>query len=175
MIPIDDDDEDAATANRRKGSHTVQDITNPSTPKCKAPDPAVYAVLELLAETFPACFVVYEGRRRPLKIGIHLDALAVLAGVVTPEELSAALGVYTHNRVYRSRLVAGAVRVDLNGQSAGVVTPEQAVPCRKPTPPVATRAQTAHEPAPRRLGLADLRAAARQQIIKETKSTTTRC
>jgi sRNA-binding protein len=46
-------------------------------------DPTVGAVLELLAETFPACFSVYEVRRRPLKVGIHTDILKGLDGAVT--------------------------------------------------------------------------------------------
>ena len=142
-----------------------------------AHDPAIFAVIELLAEAFPKCFAIFEQRRKPLKVGIHTDILAALDGVITPEELSRALGIYAANKWYRESLVAGATRIDLNGQAAGVVTPEQALPYRKPTPPVATRAQTAHAPASRRLGLADLRAAARQRINnKETKSTTTcRC
>ena len=142
----------------------MQDTINPSTPKCKGGhDPAVFAVIELLAETFPKCFVIFEQRRRPLKIGIHLDVLAALDGAVTAEELSRALGIYAANKWYRESLVAGATRIDLNGQAAGVVTPEQALPYRKPTPPVAPRALTAHAPPPRRLGLADLREAARRR------------
>ena len=53
---------------------------------------AVTAAIALLAETFPECFSVYEGRPRPLKIGIHLDILAAVNGALTPLELSKALG-----------------------------------------------------------------------------------
>ena len=35
------------------------------------------AAIVLLAERFPARFFVYEGRRRPLKIGIHNDRSAI--------------------------------------------------------------------------------------------------
>jgi sRNA-binding protein len=38
----------------------------------------VAAVIALLAETFPKCFSVYQGRRRPLKLKI------VDAGVILP-------------------------------------------------------------------------------------------
>ena len=48
------------------------------------------AVIELLAETWPECFSIWEKRRRPLKIGIHRDVLAALDGAVTPVELSRA-------------------------------------------------------------------------------------
>src|SRR5262245_45967863 len=37
----------------------------------KLRDTAVAAVIALLAERYPKCFSVYEGRRRPLKLGIH--------------------------------------------------------------------------------------------------------
>ncbi len=36
------------------------------------------AGIELLAKAFPHCFAVYQGKRRPLKIGIHLDIVARL-------------------------------------------------------------------------------------------------
>jgi hypothetical protein len=94
---------------------------------------AVAAAIELLAETFPACFSVYEGRRRPLNVGIHHDIRAMLDGAITPVELGKALRAYVSNGVYRRRLVAGAVRIDLNGQPAGVVTPEQVAPPRPRT------------------------------------------
>jgi ProQ/FINO family len=37
---------------------------------------AATAAIVRLAELYPKCFSVYEGRRRPLKIGIHKDILA---------------------------------------------------------------------------------------------------
>jgi sRNA-binding protein len=130
----------------------------PDGTKCKARrDPAIGAVLELLVEMFPKCFALFEQHRRPLKINIHSDILALLDGAVTGQELYRALSIYTGNRVYRRRLIAGAVRIDLNGQPAGVVTPEQAQPRRKVTVPAA------HAAAPRRLTLADLREAAKRR------------
>jgi ProP effector len=87
----------------------------------------VEAVLELLCELFPKAFVRYQARRRPLKIGIHNDLLAVLDGAVTAAELSHALRIYVSNRVYRERLREGAIRIDLNGEPAGTVAPEHAI------------------------------------------------
>ena len=138
----------------------------------RLPDPAISAVLELLTETYPKCFALFERRRRPLKIGIHEDILVALAGAVTPEELSAALRVYVTNGVYRSRLIAGATRIDLAGEPAGVVTPEQVPPpprrIHKAAAPVKTQAESRlsaaadkPEKARLRLSLADLRAAAK--------------
>ena len=135
------------------------------------PRAAVYAALDLLCETFPACFQRYERRRRPLKIGIHVDILAALDGVITPQELGLALAIYVGNKVYRSGLVAGAVRIDLNGQPCGAVTIEQAAPVPPHSPRAPRRAAPAAPPvtpeveapaAPNgRLSLAGLRAAAR--------------
>ena len=138
----------------------MQNPLSPPASECKVAlrDPTITAVLELLAETFPACFSIYEQRRRPLKIGIHFDILAALDGAVAPKELSRALAVYAGNNSYRSSLVAGATRIDLNGQPAGVVTPKQVRLSRKAAPPVDTHAQ-----APRRLTLAGLREAARRR------------
>lgn len=84
-------------------------------------DHAVDAAIALLAETWPACFAVYERRRRPLKIGIHHDVLAALDGAVTPRDLRR----YVHNRHYLWRMVVGAVRVGLDGNPAGAVTSDQ--------------------------------------------------
>lgn len=73
------------------------------------PDQTIAAVLELLAETWPKCFSIYEARRQPLKVGVHHDILAALDGAVTAAELSRALRVYTGNKVYRSRVHPGAM------------------------------------------------------------------
>jgi mono/diheme cytochrome c family protein len=73
------------------------------------PDQTIAAVLELLAETWPKCFSIYEARRQPLKVGVHHDILAALDGAVTAAELSRALRVYTGNKVYRSRVRPGAM------------------------------------------------------------------
>jgi sRNA-binding protein len=94
----------------------------------RRPDPDVGALLDLLTETCAAAFSVYEKNRRPLKVGIHEEILAALDGAVTRTELARALRAYVSNPVYRSRLVPGAVRVGLDGASAGTVTAEQAKP-----------------------------------------------
>src|SRR5262249_48298922 len=63
----------------------------------KASETTVAAVIALLAETFPKCFSVYQPRRRPLKLKIHLDIQAALDGAITPLELHKALGIYCSN------------------------------------------------------------------------------
>jgi sRNA-binding protein len=88
----------------------------------------------------------------------------------------AALRVYTANKVYRSRLVAGVARIGLDGEPAGVVAenemrgPAVAVAAaaamnRATAAPdlgagVSTRTTSA---APKRISLADLRAAAQRR------------
>jgi sRNA-binding protein len=70
-----------------------------------------------------------------------------------PADLGLALKLYTSNKIYRSRLIAGAARIGLDGEPAGVVAPEQVPQPRKTAPPPCS--------APKRLSLADLRIPAR--------------
>jgi hypothetical protein len=137
--------------------------TPPENTTIRLPDPQTTACIELLAETFPKCFAIYEARRKPLKIGIHLDILAAFDGAVTPIELSRALRRYTGNKLYQSRLRAGAIRVDLNGDPAGTVTPEQAVTPR-PRSPKTTPAPSPKS-TPSRLTLSDLRKAGKRRAM----------
>jgi ProP effector len=91
-----------------------------------ARDLAADAVLTLLAETWPTRFVVHEKRRRPVQLGIHHSILAALDGAVTPQELRRALRYYIGNTWYLRAIVAGAARIDLEGNPAGAVTAEEA-------------------------------------------------
>lgn len=102
--------------------------------------------IEMLARRWPKCFSVYQGRRRPLKIGIYNDLLTALGDGISPQVLSLALRVYTVNHCYRGQLKLGAVRVDLNGDPAGVVTADQVPqikkkPARAPKPVAPTMAE----------------------------------
>jgi len=143
-------------------------------------DQRLTAALELigiLAERFPAAFAIKPYHRRPLKLGIHVDILAQLGDMTSPRDLSTALRIYVGNIGYLKALVAGADRIDLNGMPAGTVTAEHAdiakaqyerqrekrkarqivAPVVEPPKPVADVTPSAQ----RRLGLADLRAAAK--------------
>jgi hypothetical protein len=83
-------------------------------------DPTIRAVLELLAERWPSAFSIYEARRRPLKIGVHLDILAALDDAVTADELGRAACLYRQQglpqsprrrrRAHRARWRAGRRR-----------------------------------------------------------------
>jgi ProP effector len=131
---------------------------------------AVAAVIALLAETFPKCFSVHEGRRRPLKLKIHLDIQAALDDAVTPAELHKALGTYCSNPVYLGHTRKGAWRLDLDGNPAGTVTAEEeahaqatlaGIEAKKARRAAAKAAVQPTIPQPaKRLSLADLKAAA---------------
>ena len=89
------------------------------------------AVIELLADTWPGTFSVYEARRRPLAIGVHVALLEALDGAVTPAELSRALAVYTANGSYlRSLARRAAVRIGLDGAPVASVSAEDAASAR---------------------------------------------
>ena len=82
------------------------------------------AIIERLAETWPAAFSVFQERRRPLRIGIREDILAVLE--IDPRELGLALGIYCRNQAYLRAIARRHDRVDLAGQVVDTVTAEQA-------------------------------------------------
>jgi sRNA-binding protein len=96
-----------------------------TSPLLKLPNPTVAAVIALLAERWPGAFSIHEKKRRPLKIGIHLDVMAAIDGAITHAELSRALGCYVANGAYLSRLREGAKRIALDGEPSGTVTAEQ--------------------------------------------------
>jgi sRNA-binding protein len=89
---------------------------------CDHTNPA--SLIALLEERWPQCFALYQARRKPLKIGIHLDVIAALAGEVEESAIRKALAVYTNNVWYLKTLKVDAVRIDLDGVRAGVVTKE---------------------------------------------------
>jgi ProP effector len=80
------------------------------------------AALTCLAERFPQTFV-REGHQphRPLKVGIAADLVARCVELER-RKLTAALSAYTQRIVYRKAMVAGAARVDLDGNPAGEVS-----------------------------------------------------
>src|SRR5262249_14139054 len=145
-------------------------LQGPST--CQKREQAIAAAITLLAETFPKAFFVYQERRRPLKLGIHLDILAVLDGVITPAELHRALGFYCSNPSYLGHLRKGAWRIDLDGKPAGAVSDDEAahakivlakIKTKGEARAVAAKAQAPQAQSPsatKRLSLADLKAAA---------------
>jgi ProQ/FINO family len=54
--------------------------------------------------SFPKCFFQFEGRRQPLKLGIHSDLEASLGDAIGSKTLRKALRVYVANLVYLKRI-----------------------------------------------------------------------
>jgi ProP effector len=77
--------------------------------------------LATLAEWFPAAFTLHL----PLKAGIHLD-LRERASAITNLEIAEALRNHCGALPYRLALKEGATRIDLDGETVGVVTAEEA-------------------------------------------------
>jgi len=127
---------------------------------------AIAATIALLAELYPKCFSVYQERRRPLKLGIHLDIQAALDSIITPAELHQALGYYCSNSAYLSSTRTGTERLDLNGEPAGAVTADEEAHAKLVLARIRTKqkartvAAKAQAPPTKRLSLADLKTAA---------------
>jgi sRNA-binding protein len=83
------------------------------------------AVIKMLCDRFPQTFSLEGRRRRPLKLGVHADALAALDGAVSARDLHSAMRAYTSAASYLRTLSAGACRIDLDGKPFGAVTGEE--------------------------------------------------
>ena len=82
----------------------------------------VEAVLVRLAEAFPKTFILEKYQpHRPLKVGIAADLMG-RCPELDHRKVSVALAVYTRRVMYLRSLVAGAVRVDLDGKPCPPVT-----------------------------------------------------
>jgi ProP effector len=93
-------------------------------PKAIAGNPKLPPFLDVLVKRFPLAFNLRD--RKPLKIGIAQDILAVFVGDSTCSNsaLRKALRYYVMGRGYLMALVSGAARIDLDGNGAGEVSPE---------------------------------------------------
>ena len=82
-------------------------------------------LIAYLCECFPACFIL-DGEAKPLKIGIFQGLAKRLADdpKVSKTLLRSALRQYTSSWRYLHGVKAGATRVDLDGNEAGVLTEE---------------------------------------------------
>ena len=165
-------------------SHSVdtQDHKPPPLSEKKVP-----AVLACIAEWFPQAFVSEKYLpHRPLKIGIHID-LKARCPALSERECGAVLHRYVTRTMYLRACVAGAPRIDLDGNMSGEVTAAEAqhaaarlaeilaararkqelIKSRAPAQPAAPRKkekpQEEKPPAPQRDGLAALREAAKRR------------
>jgi ProP effector len=147
--------------------------TNGADDKRAAQIAAARAVIALLAERWPRCFFVYEKRRKPLKIGVHLDVMAALGDTVSRTQLGIGLRYYVGNHCYLKACREGADRIGLDGQPSGKVSADEAKNSAASLAGRLAKKQTKkNAPAspaiaatPKRITLDDLRAAAarRQQ------------
>lgn len=98
---------------------------------------AQYGV-ELLKAHFPACFKDLK-EIQPLKIGIKQDLVKHLGAredIVIGDKacMVSSLAYYVNSPSYHKRVIEGAVRLDLGGNPAGVITVDEAqysLECRK--------------------------------------------
>ena len=90
------------------------------------PKQEVQAALADLAARYPQTFVLEKYQpHRPLKVGIAADLLE-RCPELDHHKINVALTVYTRRVMYLRSLVAGAARVDLDGNPAGEVTARDA-------------------------------------------------
>jgi sRNA-binding protein len=119
----------------------------------------------------PAAMALLAERFRPLKIGINADVVVAMAGTMTARDVATALRFYTGSVLYQRALTAGAGRLDLDGNLAGTVTPQEeaaalakqrAWTVRKGAG-AANTAKAKPVAGPKRLTLADLKQAAKER------------
>ena len=89
-------------------------------------------VISYLAQKFPLCFIA-EGEAKPLKIGIFQDLVKRLEDdtTVSKTQLRSALRLYTTSWRYLHGVKVGAERVDLDGNTCGVLDQEHVDFARK--------------------------------------------
>ena len=79
------------------------------------------ATIARLAQLYPACFYAARQQRRPLKVGIRRDLVALDLGIGR-RELDSALAWYVNGIGYLQSLRVGADRIGLDGAPVGVVS-----------------------------------------------------
>jgi ProP effector len=99
--------------------------------RSKPVDPVVLTIGKL-QKRFPKAFPKNPSPKVPLKIGIFEDLLAHATEMaLTETELRAAIKIWCRGSRYWTAMVEGAIRVDLSGEEAGRVSPEDGVRATK--------------------------------------------
>ncbi|WEX74814.1 ProQ/FinO family protein [Sinorhizobium numidicum] len=104
------------------------------------------ALFGYLSEKWPDAF--NANAPKPLKIGIRADIRA-LDSELSDEDLSRALRAYTRTGKYLAQLLAGAMRVDLEGKAAGEVTEADAATAQAWLLARFAKAETTQSPEPK--------------------------
>jgi ProP effector len=117
-----------------KPSRPARPAARPAAPvavRSKPVDPVVLTIGKL-QKRFPEAFPKNPSPKVPLKIGIFEDLLAHAAQMALSEtELRAAIKIWCRGSRYWTAMVEGAIRVDLSGEEAGRVSPEDGVRAMK--------------------------------------------
>lgn len=116
-------------AHQRREPQRARPAAKPQKPKPRWLEYAQYGV-DLLRVYFPECFKSMA-EVKPLKIGIKEDLLkrlSTIENIVTEDKacMVKSLSYYVNTQSYHKSVSAGAMRVDLDGQPAGIVTAEEA-------------------------------------------------
>lgn len=118
-------DQLAQQAAAEKAAKQPKQKTSPA--KKAGPVDPVVLVIGQLQKQFPNAFPKNPAPKLPLKIGIHRDLLEQSETLgISKKALREAIKVWCCGNRYWDCVVEGAVRVDLKGESVGVVTKEEA-------------------------------------------------
>jgi ProP effector len=93
------------------------------------PREQIRELIDYLAATYPKAFFTQPLLKRPLKKNILLDLEK--DHILDDEKREAALSFYQRDWYYEGALVAGARRIDLNGDEVGTVTEQEQIEARK--------------------------------------------
>jgi sRNA-binding protein len=141
---------------------------------------AAVDTLLTLRQKFPQAFArLNDNRRRPLKVGIHVDIAAALPDL-DEVAIGRALKFYVSDLRYHRAVAGGAERIDLDGNPAGTVSAGEAENSKRSVAGIeaklakrrehlaAARPQptpTTQPEKPKRLTLADLKTAVAQRKL----------
>lgn len=115
----------ACKAQKNNGGAQPSDKPKAAKPPKRPPS------LEVLVKRFPLAFNLND--RKPLKICIYQDILAAFAddSSVSNNALKKALRYYVTGRGYLLAMVNSTVRIDLEGNVAGEISPEDRLHAEK--------------------------------------------
>ncbi len=109
------------------GVETATEEASSAAPKAKTLHPR--AVLNILADRFPAAFHADGRLVRPLAVGVLNDLRAAREGEnplpVTTQDLRRALRYYTQGAAYHRAVARGDARINLLGEAVAEVTEDQ--------------------------------------------------
>jgi sRNA-binding protein len=88
-------------------------------------------VIHMLCDSYPKCFFAEGRHRRPLKKNIAADIIKDKIFEVADELIIAAVDWYKTHIGYNLQTVAGAKRIDLDGNDVGTVTEQEAIAAKE--------------------------------------------